>query len=147
MSFVTARNGLVATIQAYGKFSASQISTCDFGIVELAASTVVIFPGPNTTITPLTFQSTASTRTKEVTYDIQGVVFVKDPGDPKAWLANLWTASDDIFNSVNLDDSLNGQIQAAHVTTRGRPDPDTFYRLNDIDYAGIRFSVRAVEWI
>ena len=145
MSYQGVRNGLVATIQGGGKWSASQISTCDFGIVEICASAIILTPGPNTTIRPAEFQSAASTRSKEIRWQIAGLIFVKDPGDPTAWLGNLWTAYDDIFTSVDRDDSLNGQAFEAHISTISRPDPDAFYRLNSVDYAVIKFSVEAVE--
>ena len=147
MSYAGIRNGLVTTIQGGNKWAASQISTCDFGIVELSASAVVLAPGAGTTIRPLEFQGSASVRTKEVSWDIAGYVFVKDPGNSLDMLDRLWTAADDILTSVNRDDSLNGAAQAAHIRSISRPDPDTFYRLNDVDYGVIRFAVTATEWV
>ena len=146
MSYAGIRNGLVTTIQGYGKWAASEISTCDFGIVELSGSAVVLAPGPNTSIRPMAYQSTASARSKEITWDIVGYVFVKDPGSALTWLEQLWTAVDDIFNSVNRDDSLNGQAAGAYIATISRPDPDQFYRLRGIDYATLKFTVRATEY-
>jgi hypothetical protein len=146
MSLVAIRNGLVQTIVDHGKWAASQVSTCDFGVVEFSASAVVLAPGPATTIRPLEFRGSASARAKEIEWDIAGFVFVKDPGDATAFLANLWTACDDIFNSVNRDDSLSGAAQAAHIATISRPDPDLFYTLNGHDYGVIRFAVKATDW-
>jgi len=147
VSFAGVRDGLVATIQAHGKWAASQISTCDFGIVELSASTVILAPGPNTSVRPFTFEGDSpSSRQKEVRYEISGYVFVKDPGDPTLLLGRLWTACDDIFGSVNRDDSLGGAVQAAHIATIGRPDPDLFYTLNGVAYAPVRFTVYAMTW-
>ena len=147
MSYAGIRNGLVTTIQGGGKWAASQISTCDFGIMELSASCVVLAPGAGTTIRPLEYQGSASVRTKEVTWEFDGWVFIKDPGDPTAWLGNIWTACDDILSSVNRDDSLNGQAQAAHISSISRPNADQFYRLNGFDYANLRFKVVATEWV
>ena len=146
MSFAGVRDGLISTIVAGGKFSSSQVSSCDFGIIELCASAVLIAPGPGTSIRPLTFQGTGSARIKEITWDFSGFVFVKDPGDPTAWLSSLWTAADDIFNSVNRDDSLNGTAESAYISDISRPDVDTYYKLRGVDYAVLRFRVKATAW-
>lgn len=146
MSFAGVRTGLVSTIVGGGRFSQAQVSSCDFGIIELNASAVVLAPGPGTTIYPLEYGN-GSIRGKRIEYDIVGFIFVKDPGDPTTWLGSLWTACDDIFNSVNRDDTLNGQADAAHISAISRPDVDLYYTLKDTDYAVIRFTVKATEYV
>ena len=111
MSIVGMRNGLVTTFQTYGKFAASQVSASDFGIIEMSACAIVLQPGPNSVITPLLFQSVDS-RGKQIEWEIYGMGFVKDQGNPKALLGNLWVMVDDIYDSVNSDDTLNGSVLA-----------------------------------
>lgn len=147
MTIQTARNGLVATIQNFGKWSASQISTCDFGIAELSASTVVIQPGANSMMEPLSMRSSGSTTKKGVAWDMTGVVLVKDPGDPRVLLGSLWTAVDDIFDSVNSDDTFGGAVEEAHITGISRPGIDSFFTTGDVDFGYITFGVRAYERI
>jgi len=147
MSIQTVRNGLVATIQAYGKWSATEISACDFGICAFSGSAVILQPGPNTMITPIAYgtmgESSNPSRQKVVEYDIAGIVMVKDPGDPTAFLGSLWTAVDDIYNSVNSDDTLNGTACAANITNISRPSIDAFLNDGNTDYGFITFGVRA----
>src|SRR3990172_3257470 len=92
MSIVAIRNGLVSTIQAHGKWDASQISTCDLGIAELCASMVFLQPA-RVAVMPLTMMAGDNVRQKMLTYSIFGLVLVKDQGDPTALLANMWIAA------------------------------------------------------
>ena len=147
MTIAAVRNGLVTTIQNFGKWSASQISTCDFGIAELTASSVVLQPGPNSLIEPLSYRSTACATTKGVTWDFTGVVLVKDPGDPRTLLGNLWVAVDDIFSSVNSDDTFGGVVEEAHIVSISRPSIDSFFTTGNVDFGYVTFSVRAYERI
>lgn len=144
MSLIAVRNGLVATIQNYGKWAASEISACDFGIMNSSASCVVLQPGADSIVTPLTFS--APSRNYDVEWHIAGVVFVKDTGDPTSFLAAMWTACDDILNSIQGDDSLNGSCLEAHVSTIGRPSWDSFISDGNIDWAFVTFTVSAHEF-
>jgi len=145
MSLAAIRNGLVETIQNYGRFSASQISTCDFGIAESCASCVVLQPGPGSVFEPITLMGGDSVRAKRNLWEISGVVMVKDPGDPRVLLGNLWTACDDIYNSVNADDTLGGAADAAMITSISRPSIDAFIDAGGVVLGFITFTVRAQE--
>jgi hypothetical protein len=145
MSLAAIRNGLVETIQNYGKWSSSQVSTCDFGIAEACASCVVLQPGPGSVFEPITYMGGDSVRAKRNLWDISGVVMVKDPGDPTALLGNLWTACDDIYNSINSDDTLGGAADAAMVISISRPGIDAFIDSGNNVYGFITFTVRAQE--
>ena len=145
MTIAAARDGLVTTIQNYGKWSASQISTCDFGIAEFCASSVILAPGGGTSIEPLTMMQ-ANVRDKRVVWDMAGWVLVKDPGNPLAFLSRIWTAVDDIYGSVNSDDTLAGAVHAARVNRVSRPSMDTFIDMGGVDFAVIEFNVQAEEF-
>ena len=145
MSLVAIRNGTVKTIQNYGKWVASEISTCDFGIAEACASCVILQPGPGSVFEPITFMGGDSVRAKRNIWEQSGVVMVKDPGDPQALLGNLWTACDDIYNSVNADDTLGGAADAAMITSISRPSIDAFIDAGGVVLGFITFTVRAQE--
>ena len=147
MSLIAMRNGLVTTFQTYGRFSASQISACDFGVIDLTTCAIVLQPGPNSTITPNVFQSVDS-RGKEIVWEIYGMGFVKETaGDSRTLLGNLWTLADDIFNSVNSDDSLNNSVLAAHVATISRPSVDSFIETGGGILGFLTFVVRGTEMV
>jgi hypothetical protein len=139
-------DGTVATIAAYGKWSGSQISTCDFGIATLTGSVVVLQPGPGTVVKPLTMfaSGAAKSRAKRITWDIAGTVLVKDPGDPRAFLGNIWTGMSDIYNSINSDDTLNGTAAIAYMSRISRPT-GAFLSDGTTDWAFIEFNIKAEE--
>jgi len=145
MSLIGIRNGLVTTIQNYGKYSAAEISASDFGIMNTSASCVVLQPGAGTTITPISY-GTGTIRAKTKRWSITGMVFVKDPGNAKTMLGNLWTACDDIYESVNSDDTLSNSCDAAMITSISRPSMDTFITDGNIDWGYISFEVVAEEY-
>jgi hypothetical protein len=147
MSLATIRNGLVATIIGGGKYSSCEVSTCDFGVMNLSASCVILQPGPGTMIEPLTMMGGDNVRGNRITWDIAGMVLVKDPGNPTCLLGALWTACDDIYNSVHRDDTLNGTAQVSSVVSISRPSMDSFITDGNVDWGYINFSVRAEEFL
>ena len=142
MSIIAIRNGLVATIQAHGKWAASEISTCDLGISELCASMVFLQPA-RAAISPLTMMAGDNVRQKMRTYSIFGLVLVKDQGDPTKLLENMWVATDDIFDSVNRDDTLSGAACAAYIAEISRPSIDSFLSNGAHDFGYLTFRVDA----
>ena len=147
MSMVAMRNGLVTTIVGGGKWSSCEVSACDFGIMNLSASCVVLQPGGGTQIEPLTLMGGDNVRGDRVVWEIAGMVFVKDPGNPTCLLGSLWTACDDIFASVHRDDTLNGAAQVAGITMISRPSMDSFVTDGNVDWGYIQFAVRAEEFL
>jgi hypothetical protein len=79
-------------------------------------------------------------------WDISGIIMIKDPGDPEAFLAGMWQAVDDIYRSVNLDDSLDGSACAATLTQISRPSIDAFISDGSVDFGFITFNVTAEEF-
>jgi len=146
MSLANIRDGLVATIIAGSKFLPSEVSASDFGIMTTSASCVVLAPGPGTMVEPLTLMGGDKVRGNRKTWEIAGMVIVKDPGNPTCLLGALWTACDDIYASVHRDDTLNGAAQAATVTRISRPSMDAFISDGNVDWGYINFSVTAEEW-
>jgi hypothetical protein len=145
MSFITMRNGLVATIVAGGKWAACEVSTCDLGIMNSSGSCVFIQPGGATVVGAMAFGNPS--REKKVTREFFGRVFVKDTGAPCKLLGDLWTAADDLFASINADDSLSGMAEAAMVVSFGRPAIDSFVTDGSIDWSYIDFTVRGEEYL
>jgi len=148
MSLSNIRDGLIATIIAHGKFGPNEISACDFGIMEFSASCIVLQPGPNTRFYPVAGQGMSvcgGSRTKRQEWTIAGIGMVKDQGDPRALLGNLWTMSDDIFESIDSDDTLDGKALASHITLLSRPSIDSFINDGEMDWGYITFALEATE--
>lgn len=148
MTLIGIRNGLIATVVAQGKWAASEISSCDFGIATLCASCVVLQPGPGTVITPTAIGTAAcgGTTRKTKEWDITGMVLVKDPGDATTFLGELWTACDDIFTSIDADTTLDNSCDESYLSTISRPSLDAFIEGEGTDFGFITFNVRATEY-
>ncbi|MHA2135272.1 MAG: hypothetical protein ACW99J_15535 [Candidatus Thorarchaeota archaeon] len=148
MSLADIRDGLIATVVAYGKYGPSEISACDFGITEFSASCLVLQPGPNTRFYPqagLGQSACGSTRKKRKEWTIAGIGMVKDKGDPRVLLGDLWKMCDDIYDSVNSDDTLDGKAMTSHITLMSRPSIDAFITDGDVDWGYITFALEATE--
>jgi hypothetical protein len=147
MSISNIRDGVIATLVAGGKFSPCQVSACDFGITEFNSCAVIIQPGPNTRFYPMAgMGSTCGTsRTKRREWTIAGIGLVKDRGDAKLLLGDLWTLCDDLYDSLNSDDTLDGSALASHITLMSRPSIDSFVTDGEIDWGYITFALEATE--
>ena len=84
-------------------------------------------------------------REKTREWEVFGILMVKDPGDAVTFLAKLWTGVDDIFNSVNADDSLDNTCEEAYISEISRPSIDAFISDGSVDWGFITFNVRATE--
>jgi len=144
MTSVAMRDGAVTTFVNFGRFNSCQVSASDFGIMENSACCIVLQPGQNSSAIPILLQS-IDTRRKQIEREIYGMGFVKDQGNPKALLGNLWVMVDDIYDSVNSDDTLNGSVLAAHVATISRPSVDSFIEAGTATFGFITFVVKGTE--
>lgn len=148
MSLAAMRDGVLSNLLASGKWDSTELSGCDFGVAEYSASCVIIQPGPNSRFYPvagLGRSACGSTRIKRKEWSIAGIGMVKDPGDPRALLAGLWTIADDIEGAVHADDTLNGAAMAAHITLMSRPSIDAFVSDGNTDWGYITFAIEATE--
>jgi hypothetical protein len=148
MSLSNIKDGLMANLLASGKWDATELSSCDFGITEFSASCVIIQPGPNSRFYPeagLGRSACGSTRTKRKEWTITGIGMVKDQGDPRALLGNLWTLCDDLVDAIDKDDTLDGNCWASHITLLSRPSIDSFINDGSSDWGYITFALEATE--
>jgi len=148
MSMSDIKDGLMAVLLDSGKWDAGEISSCDFGVTEFSASCVIIQPGPNSRFyveAGLGRSACGSTRMKRREWTISGIGMVKDQGDPRALLGNLWTMCDDLYDAINADDTLNGKAMASHITLMSRPSIDSFVNDGNTDWGYITFALEATE--
>ena len=140
MSAVAIRNGLVTILVASGKWAASQISTCDFGIAVLSSCAIVLQPN-SVAVVPMEFGTPA--RGKRVVHEILGVLMIKDFGNATALLSQLWTGVDDLYSAINADDTLAGTACIARLTRITRPENAFITDGAGSDWAYLRFLVQA----
>ena len=147
MSLQGIRDGLLATLLSSGKWKESELSGCDFGVTEFSASCIVIQPGPNSRMYPIagTTSTCGGSRMKRKEWSIAGIGLVKDVGNPQELLGRMWQMCDDIYDSINVDDTLNGSCMASHITLMSRPSIDAFVSDGEIDWGHITFAIEATE--
>ena len=148
MSLSEIKNGVMANLLASGHWDAGEISSCDFGITEFSASCVIIQPGPNSRFYVeggLGRSTCGSTRIKRKEWTIVGIGMVKDRGDPRALLGDLWTMCDHIYDSIDADDTLDGKCMASNITLMSRPSIDSFVNDGNTDWGYITFAIEATE--
>jgi hypothetical protein len=145
MTIIAARNGLVATLSACGPWTAAEISTCDFGIMErVSACAIIITPTGESNIEPLTIGGKAVAFNDLPTWDLTGEVYVRFTGDSPAFLSKIWQAIDDVHKTVKKDRTLGGNVSHAWVT-KFIYNVNEGYDMAGKDYGVVRFKVEVTE--
>lgn len=115
MSLAAIRAGLYTTLTACGPWAGSEISTCDFGVLETNSACCVTFmPDGTSQIAPDSF-GTPNSRNYIRQWRIGGKLWLRDTGQATKVLNGVWQGYDDLFNTISKDDSLNGSARAAYV--------------------------------
>lgn len=131
-------------------YNEDQISACDFGIAAFATCSIIIQPGPNSNFRPLTFGTFADSACNAMqqfeNWSITGILLVKDTGDSKKLLADLWIGADDLFDAIDADNTLNNSACMARITAISRPSIDAFVTQGDQDFGFLTFDVEAQNW-
>ena len=148
--FTAMRDGLINVLADASMFSRDQISACDFGIAVHSACSIIIQPGAGTNFQPLTFSTFAAAACKNrqqmETWEIIGILLIKDTGNPEKLLGDLWQGADDIFDAVDVDHTLDGNACIARITAISRPSIDAFVTQGDQDFGFLTFEVEAQNW-
>ena len=117
MSITAIRNAIFAHLVASGPYSASEISTCAYDVLEMnTACVVTFFPEGQTQIEPLTM-GRSNVVEDHVHWRIGGTVWLRDTGDPTDVLSRQWTAYQDLLTTFRKDNSLGGTAQAAFLSS------------------------------
>lgn len=116
MSLAAIRNGLYQTFTACGPWDETEISTCDFGILESTSACAIVFMPGTTVITPNRNRS-APSRGYLRQWGIRGRGYIKDTGDPELVLTRVWQFCDDLYNTLVKDDTLNGTAFSSQLNT------------------------------
>ena len=150
MTLIAIRNGVLDVLVNSGKWTRAQVSACDFGIAEQSACSVILQPGADSRFELLDYGGMApgacGARDKIRSWRINGILLVKDRGDPKLLLGDLWTGADDLYTALSGDDTFNGSACAGQLETISRPAIDAFVESAGADYGFLTFSVLASEW-
>ena len=148
--FTAMRDGLITVIANASMFHRDQISACDFGISTFSGCSIVLQPGPGSNFQPLTYGTFAAAACKNrqqmENWSITGILLVKDMGNPKQLLGDLWQGADDLFDAIDVDSTLDGNACMARITEISRPSIDAFVTAGDQDFGFLTFEVEAQNW-
>lgn len=115
MSIQTIRNGIYAVLTACGPWKATEVSTCCFDVLESTnACAIVYLPGDSEISMQALGRAPSASQLRR--WGITGVLYVKDTGDPKRTLSNVWKGVDDLYSTFAQDNSLQGNAAAAQLT-------------------------------
>ena len=132
MSLSDIREGLYYTLQVWGPWLASEISTCDFGILETVTACAIVF-----------MPSTDSSDTS--TWSIEGGLYIKDTGDPRALLDRVWQGHDDLRDTFRKDRRLNGAADNAILMSMSF-DPTIALEAGGALWAQVMWKIQAIEY-
>lgn len=118
MGIQTIRNGLYSLLTASGPYSAQNVSTCSFDVLESTngGCALVFLPEGTSTIEPLA-NGGRNTRAYLRKWRISGTLYIRDTGDQSALWGKVWQGYDDLYNTISKDDTLQSSACAAHISS------------------------------
>lgn len=140
-NITTIRNGLWNSFVTCGPYSATQISTCDYRILEANTSgcaIVLTYEGED--IEPMTFNGADGTPTELINMTFGGECFIAFTGDPQTFKSNVFQARDDIKRTLAKTYSLLGSACFAYVS-KFKFNKDEGYNLAGRDWGLLEFTV------
>ena len=145
MSLADIREGLYYTLQVWGPWLASEISTCDFGILETATACAIVFmPSTDSSFEETGFGTSDSSDTN--VWSIEGGLYIKDTGDPRALLNKVWLGHDDLRNTFRKDRRLNGTADNAVLMSMSF-DPTIALEAGGALWAQVLWKIQAIEYM
>lgn len=145
MSLAAIRNALFAHFTASGPFTASEISTCTFDVLEsVSGSCLTFFPEGVTEIEPLAFGTGGVTADKR-NWRIGGTLWIRDTGNPLDVLSRIWQSYDDLYSTLHKDPGLGGTADQARLTTISH-NRDRFMEIHGHLWKPVEWVVVAEEY-
>ncbi len=138
-AFTTLRNGVAQTLAACGPYSATQISTCDYGVVERSSGCAIMFNFDEADFEPITYDEN-NTAAEFGVIKFNGEEYIQFGGDGQAYLAKVWGAIDDLRTTFKKDHHLQGSACRAWVS-KFKYNIDEGYEMGGKDWGLIRFTL------
>lgn len=131
---------IIDDLVASGSFLRTQVSACDYAILETSAATCAIVVQPLTsTARPLAFG------TQEYAWGFRLECYVKDTGRVPDTLTRVYDIHDAVAAAIMTGACLHNDAgRDARVTSFSRP-PDSFVEFNGHDYLPVYISVTVTD--
>ena len=142
VGIVAIRNGFVDFMATCGPWAASEISTCDFGVMGgVSGCMLMITPTGDSPIQNITRGTAANYL---VDWNLSGELFIRYTGDSPVFLSKVWSGMDDIVNTIAKDTTFLGSA-CYGVLTGIKYDMNEGFELGGQDFGVIHFSVLAQD--
>lgn len=132
--------GLYSTMVSCGPFDQSQVSTCDYGVVERATGCALIIHYLDEEADEITYRGKGLTVTEFITMRFQGEGYIQFTGDSQKFLANVTQLRDDIKSTIRKDTSLQSSACFAWAQSFSY-NIDEGYEMGGKDWGILRFIV------
>ena len=135
------RSGILATLSACGPYSTTQISTCDYGILERSSGcAILIHYGPEENSEPTTFRGADTDVSMFDVIQFQGECYIQFIGNPQKLLSDVYQARDDIKATFHKDVKLQSSACFAYLSGF-RYNIDEAYEMGGKEWALLRFQL------
>jgi len=121
-----------------GSFLRSQVSACDYAVLESGATCAIVVQPLTSTARPLTFG------TQEYAWGFRLECYVKDTGRVPDTLTRVYDIQDAVAGAIMTGSNLRTAERDARVTSFSRP-PDSFVEFNGHDYLPVYISVTVTD--
>ena len=142
MSIATARAAAYSLLSTCGVWLTSEISACDYRIIEsVAASGIVFHPDGDSLIEPLTFAFPGGNAgAQSITWGFRGNGFLRYDGNDPSFIGKMYQFMDDIEQTFAKSWRGTGSDTASLLRlTRINCNLDEGYDLGGVEYGLIRF--------
>ena len=133
------RDNLLEHLIANGPYYRYEVSACSFDVLEgTSACALVFLPGADTRRTELTMGATSGV--DQMSWSINGGIYIKDTGDSALLLARVWQAHDDFVECMSNGRTLGGTVDNCNLDTLSF-DPRSYIEAGGFEWAEIRFAL------
>ena len=132
--------GAYNTFVACGPYDVSQVSTCDYGVVERASGCALMLHYLDEDSTVVTYRGKGLTVTEEIDMRLRGELYIQFTGDGQSFLAKIPQARDDIKATIRKDTSLQSSACFAWAN-HFEYDINEGYEMGGTDWGVLRFDI------
>jgi hypothetical protein len=121
-----------------GSFLSTQVSACDYGVLDTKAGCAIVVQPQSSTTTWATWN------TAQFNWGLRLECFIQDTGNPVQVLTRVWDIQDAVIGAILAGSNLNTAHRSARPVALDRP-ADTFVEFAGHDYVPVYVNVLVEE--
>ena len=137
MTIKAAASALIDDLVDSGSFLRTQVSACDYGVLEGNACAIVVQP-ESSTLEEHVYGAL------ERVWGLRAECFIRDTGDVQATLTAVWDIHDAVDGAIASGSNLNTATRRARARAFTRA-PDTFVEFQGNDYLPVYVLIEVRE--